>query len=89
MLAGCMNKASRIIPVALVIGGTFTVGYETGECRTLQRERRLPDWNGSIAQAQGAAKRWATKVHETPSAAMSNRYAVRSASSLPTEPRGL
>lgn len=89
MLSGCMNKASRFIPVARVIGGMFTVGYETGECRTLQRERRLPDWNGSIARAQGAAKRWATKVHETPSAAMSNRYAVRSASSLPTEPRGL
>ena len=38
------------------MGGTFTVGYEIDECRTLQRERRLPDWNGSIAQAQGAAK---------------------------------
>ncbi|MBB3940443.1 hypothetical protein GGR39_002100 [Novosphingobium fluoreni] len=57
MLSSCMNKASSIVPVALVIGGTFTVGYETGECRTLQRERRLPDWNGSIAKAQDAAKR--------------------------------
>ncbi|MBB3875398.1 hypothetical protein [Sphingomonas aquatilis] len=75
MLFGCMNRASRIILAALVIGGTFTVGYETGEWRTLERERRLPDWNGSIAQARDAAKRWATKVHETPSAAMSNRYA--------------
>ena len=29
----------------------------------------------AYAQAQDAAKRWATKVHETPSTAMSNRYA--------------
>jgi hypothetical protein len=70
-----MNRASKIILAALTILGTFVIGYETGEWRTLERERRLPDWNGSIAQAQDAARRWATKVHEAPSAAMSNRYA--------------
>lgn len=70
-----MNRATKIILAALTIVGTFVIGYETGEWRAVERERRLPDWNGLTAQAHDAAKRWATKVHETPSAAMSNRYA--------------
>lgn len=70
-----MNRPSKIILAALAIVGTFTIGYETGEWRTLAHERSLPDWNGSIAQAHDAAMRWAAKLHETPSAAMSNRYA--------------
>jgi hypothetical protein len=70
-----MNRASKIILTALAIVGTFAIGFATGEWRALEQERRLPIWNGSIAQSQDAAKRWATKVHETPSSAMSNRYA--------------
>lgn len=69
-----MNRASKVILASLAIVGTFAIGIETGEWRALERERRLPSWNGSIAQAQDAAQRWATKVHETPSMAMSNRY---------------
>ncbi|APX64752.1 hypothetical protein AV944_01580 [Sphingomonas sp. LK11] len=70
-----MNTASKIILATLAIVGAFVIGFETGEWRTLERERRLPDWNGSKAQAQDAARRWGAKVHEVPSAAMSNRYA--------------
>ncbi|MCW6530696.1 hypothetical protein NED98_10595 [Sphingomonas sp. MMSM20] len=70
-----MNKASKILLVGLAGVGTFDIGYETGQSRALESERRLHDWNGSIGQAQDAAKRWAAKVHETPSMAMSNRYA--------------
>ena len=70
-----MNKAAGIILIGLAIAGSFVIGYDTGERRGLEHERRLRDWNGSIAQAQDAAKRWAAKVHETPSMAMANRYA--------------
>lgn len=73
--AACMNKASKIILVGLAAVSTFDIGYETGQWRALEHERRLHDWNGSIEQAQDAAKRWAAKVRETPSMAMSNRYA--------------
>lgn len=70
-----MNRASKITLATLAIVGTFVIGFETGEWRALEHERHLPDWNGSNAQAQDAARRWATKVHQVPSAAMSNRYA--------------
>lgn len=70
-----MNRASKITLTTLAIVSTFVIGFETGEWRALEHERHLPDWNGSNAQAQDAVRRWATKVHQVPSAAMSNRYA--------------
>lgn len=69
-----MNKATEIVLVDLAIAGSFVIGYGTGEWRGVEHERRLRDWNGSAAQAEDATKRWAAKVHETPFAAMSNRY---------------
>lgn len=69
-----MNAASKLILAGLATTGVFALGYDFGSRHAIAAERRQVDWNGSAKQSQDAVRRWAEKIHETPTKVRSLWY---------------